>query len=191
VSELNSSQQNRVLITGKSRRENVSVDFGCGSTDHQDPVAVILQPMKRLVLIVTAVLVCAPLAAADLPVVDGVSGAPLVWSEWVAKRGPVAVVVWASWAPGAESVIARYRELADASRDIGLELVVLDVQESLEDGRKALAGTEISWIHDRHGALLKHYRVIDVPSILVVGADGNLKQRLPAKAEALRAGWSG
>ena len=142
-------------------------------------------------MILAAAVLSTPLAAADLPIADGVSGAPLVWSEWVAKRGPVAVVVWASWAPGAESVIRRHRELVDASRDVGLELVVLDVQESLEDGRKALAGTGISWIHDRHGALLKHYRVIDVPSILVVGVDGNLKQRLPATAEALRAGRSG
>jgi len=147
--------------------------------------------MKMLVLMVVAALLCTPVAAADLPVADGVSGAPLVWSEWVAKKGPVAVVVWASWAPGAESVIQLHRELADASRDVGLELVILDVQESLEDGRKALAGTGISWIHDRHGALLKHYRVIDVPSILVVDVDGNLKQRLPATAEALRDGWSG
>jgi hypothetical protein len=147
--------------------------------------------MKTLVVFVTAVLTSLPLAGADLPIADGVSGAPLVWSDWVAKRGPVAVVVWASWAPGAENVIRQHRQLVEASRDAGLELVLLDVQESLEDGRKALAGTEISWIHDRHGALLKHYRVIDVPSILVVDVDGSLRQRLPVAPEALRSWRSG
>jgi hypothetical protein len=39
--------------------------------------------------------------AADPRLVDGVSGAPIAWSDWVAKRGPVAVLVWASWAPDA------------------------------------------------------------------------------------------
>lgn len=155
-----------------------------------EPVAenrsrVILPSMKRPALLVLAVMFAFPAVAADPPVVDGVSGAPLVWSDWVAKRGPVAVLVWASWTPEAGVVVRRYGEFADACRDAGLHLVVLDVQESLEDGRKALAGTGISWIHDRHGALLKHYRVIDVPSVIVIGTDGNLLQRLAATPEAI------
>ena len=39
----------------------------------------------------------------DQPKADGVSGAPIAWTHWVAKRGPVAVLVWASWAPSASS----------------------------------------------------------------------------------------
>lgn len=144
--------------------------------------------MKRLWCFLVAVTFATVVPAADPPIVDGVSGAPLVWSDWVAKRGPVAVLVWASWAPEAKAVIGRHSELAKASRDAGLHLVVLDVQESLEDGRRALAGTGINWIHDRHGALLKLYRVIDVPSMIVVGADGELQRRLAATPEALGVG---
>jgi hypothetical protein len=127
---------------------------------------------------------------ADPRLVDGVSGAPIAWTDWVAKRGPVAVLVWASWAPEAKSAIDGHSSLAKACADAGLHLVVLDVQESLEDGRAALSGREIGWLHDRHGALLKRYRVIEVPSLLVVAADGEPLAKLDATPEAVR-GWSG
>ena len=128
--------------------------------------------------------------AADPLLVDGVSGAPIAWTDWVAKRGPVAVLVWASWAPEAKTTIDGHSRLAKACADAGLHLVVLDVQETLEDGRAALDGREIGWLHDRHGGLLKKYRVIDVPSLLLVAADGEPLAKIDATPEAVR-GWSG
>ncbi len=128
--------------------------------------------------------------AADPRLVDGVSGAPIAWSDWVARRGPVAVLVWASWAPNAGAAIDGHPKLEAACAAAGLHLVVLDVQETLEDGRRALGGRDVGWLHDRHGALLKQYRVIKVPSLLVVSAEGEALARLDAEPEAVRA-WSG
>ena len=113
----------------------------------------------------------APAVAADPPLVDGVSGAPVAWTDWVAKRGPVAVLVWASWAPRAGVVMDRYEEISEACASSKLHLVVLDVQEALEAGRAALGPRGVSWIHDRHGALLKQYHVISVPSLVLVSGD--------------------
>jgi len=129
-------------------------------------------------------------SAADPRLVDGVSGAPIAWTDWVAKRGPVAVLVWASWAPTAEATMDGHAGLAQACADAGLLLVVLDVQESLEDGRAALGGREVGWLHDRHGALLKMFRVIEVPSLLLVAADGRQLAKLDPTPDAVR-GWSG
>ena len=128
--------------------------------------------------------------AADPRLVDGVSGAPIAWTDWVAKRGPVAVLVWASWAPTAEATMDGHSRLATACADAGLHLVVLDVQETLEDGRAALDAREIGWLHDRHGALLKKYRVIEVPSLLLVAADGEPLAKLEATPEEVRS-WGG
>ena len=146
--------------------------------------------MKKVVFVVLATLLATVAVGADPSLDDGVSGAPLVWSDWVAKRGPVAVLVWASWAPEARSVVDDFEAFTIASREAGLHLVLLDVQEPLEDGRSALAGSGIDWIHDRHGDLLKLYRVITVPSVIVVEADGSLRGRLDATPEALRGGVS-
>jgi hypothetical protein len=129
-----------------------------------------------LVLLTSSVV----LSAANPRLVDGVSGAPVEWSDWVSKRGPVAVLVWASWAPDAITTIDRYPALKAACEEKGLNLVLLDVQETLEEGRRALSDREIAWLHDRHGALLKRYRVIDVPSLLIVAADGESLGRLAA-----------
>jgi hypothetical protein len=141
-----------------------------------------------LLLALIFLLAAGPVAAVDPPLADGVSGAPIAWSDWVAKRGPVAVVVWASWAPGAGAVIDSWDLIVKECRESGLHPVVVIVQESLDDGRAELGPREIPWIHDRHGALLKKHRVIRVPSILVVSADGEALAHLDPTAEAI-AGW--
>ena len=147
--------------------------------------------MRRVLPAFAALLLMGVIAAsgADPRLVDGVSGAPIAWTDWVAKRGPVAVLVWASWAPEAEETIEIHAELASACAEKGLHLVVLDVQETLEDGRAALGGREIGWLHDRHGALLKRYIVIEVPSLILVGADGEPLDKLDPTSGAIR-GWS-
>jgi len=146
--------------------------------------------MRRCIALLTAIFLIgtAVASAADPRLVDGVSGAPIAWTDWVAKRGPVAVLVWASWAPDAEAAMERYDALAAACAGAGLHLVVLDVQETLAEGRAALANHDVGWLHDRHGALLKQYRVIEVPSLLLVAADGHHLAKMEATAEAVR-GW--
>jgi hypothetical protein len=89
----------------------------------------------------------------------------------------------------AEATMDEHTSLAEACTEAGLHLVVLDVQESLEDGRAALAGREVGWLHDRHGSLLKMYRVIEVPSLLLVAADGEQLAKLDATADAVSS-WS-
>jgi hypothetical protein len=149
-------------------------------------------PMGRLILLIALTILVGGTTgeAADPRLVDGVSGAPIAWTDWVAKRGPVAVLVWASWAPTADETIERHAEFVQASSESGLQLVVLVVQETLEEGRAALGGRDVGWLHDRHGALLKRYRVIEVPSLLVVAAEGQALGKLEATPEAV-VGWNG
>jgi len=135
-------------------------------------------------------LAAGPVAADDPPLADGVSGAPIAWSDWVGRRGPVAVLVWASWAPGADAVIDRWDEIVKECGSSGLHPVVVDVQEELADARAALGPRGVAWIHDRHGALLKQYRVIKVPLIVVVSAEGEALARLDPTVAAV-AGWRG
>jgi hypothetical protein len=148
--------------------------------------------MRRYATSLTLVLLlgAGTVGAADPRLVDGVSGAPIAWTDWVSKRGPVAVMVWASWAPDAKASMAGYEALAAACADAGLHLVVLDVQETLEEGRAALGPYDVGWLHDRHGGLLKQYRVIDVPSLLLVASGGKALAKIEATPEAIRS-WRG
>jgi hypothetical protein len=143
---------------------------------------------RRYFSILVFLLVASTAVAADPPLVDGISGAPIGWTDWIGKRGPVALLFWASWAPDAKTVIERHGDISKACQAANLTLVVVGVQESLEAGRASLGGERISWIHDRHGALLKRFRVIQVPSLAVVSAEGKALARLAPTAEALE-GW--
>jgi hypothetical protein len=146
---------------------------------------------RRFVPLTLALVVTASIGSgADPRLVDGVSGAPVAWTDWVSKRGPVAVLVWASWTPDAGSALDGYRGLAAACEEKDLHLVIVDVQETLEDARKALANHQGGWLHDRHGVLLKQYRVISVPSLLLVAADGGLLAKMEPSPEAIRS-WGG
>jgi hypothetical protein len=137
------------------------------------------------VLAVTAV----GAAAADLHL-TAADQTPVRWNQWLADRGTCAVLVWASWAPGAEADQRIWSSLERAATERGLPLVVIAVQESFADANRALAGAEVTWLHDRHGAVLKEYRVIEVPSLIVVDGEGTLRARLDPTAEAL-AEWRG
>ena len=145
--------------------------------------------MRRCAALTFMLLLAAgPLAAVDPPLADGISGAPIAWSDVVGKRGPVAVLVWASWAPGAPAVIDGWDEIVKECGLSGLHPVIVDVQETLADARAALGPRGVPWIHDRHGALLKQYRVIKVPSIVVVSAEGEDVAHLDPTVAAV-AGW--
>jgi len=117
-------------------------------------------------------------------------GTPVGWQLWVQRRAPVALVMWASWTPQATQVLDRLPEIAAACRAKGLKLAVIDVQEPMEDGRRALEGSGVEWLGDRHGSVLKRTRVIRVPSLVILAADGSVAARLEATAEAV-SGWSG
>lgn len=116
-------------------------------------------------------------------------GTPVPWDRWLAETAPVAVVVWSSWQPRAPEVLENRAALKAACRAKGLNLVFIDVVEPLEDGRKAFAGTELTWLHDRHGSFLKRCRVVTVPALVILNRKGEVVARLEATAAAVEA-WS-
>lgn len=111
------------------------------------------------------------------------------WSRWLEAEGPAAVLLWASWAPRSDTALARLDELSSTCRSAGLELVVVAVQEPFADAEAVLRRLPVPWLHDRHGELLKLYRVLQLPSLVVVDADGSVAARLEPSPEGIR-GWS-
>lgn len=124
--------------------------------------------------------------AAELTLAEPGGGA-VRWSEWLDANGPAAVLVWASWAPGADGVIDELDQMADAARAQRLGLVVVGVQESAEEAARVLGAAGAPWLHDRHGAILKEYRLIRVPILVVIDRQGEVLARLEPSAAALRA----
>jgi len=114
------------------------------------------------------------------------NGETIVWNDWLADHGSTAVVLWASWLPDDQKMVAGLGEIRRAAADTGLDFVVIALQEPIEASRKALNPTGLDWLHDRHGALLKHLLVYRIPALVVIQRDGTISARLKADPEALR-----
>lgn len=143
--------------------------------------------VMTLLAVVTAV--ASPGEAVDAVVVDR-SGTSLQWTVWLDEHAPVAVICWASWAPGSADVLKELDALEAAAEARGLDLVLVSVQEDLGAAHRALSDISVDWLHDRYGGVLKHHRVVKIPALVIVGADGETAARLEPTAEALRA-WPG
>jgi hypothetical protein len=124
--------------------------------------------------------------AADLIVVQP-DGSPIRWQEWLEANGSAAVLVWSSWLPAGPDALESVTALERAAGEAGLDFVVVGVQESFEDTAARLRPSGVDWLHDRHGSILKEYRLIDLPAVLVVDPAGKALARLKPTAEALRA----
>lgn len=114
-------------------------------------------------------------------------GSTVTWTDWARGRGPCVVVLWASWLPDHQRTTAYLAEIARAAREKGLELVVIALQEPIENSRRTLGSTSHIWLHDRHGASLRHFMVFQVPEIVVVDSFGAVTARLGPETSALRA----
>jgi len=125
-------------------------------------------------------------AAAQGPTLLAPDGTATDWGAWLDSHGRSAVVVWASWAPQAATALAALEGLSAACRDAGLSLVVVAVQEPVEASRTALSDRHVAWLHDRHGAFLKRYRLIRLPTLVIVDRDGKMLSELPVSVESLR-----
>lgn len=107
----------------------------------------------------------------------------------LADRGTAAVVVWASWAPRAPEVLAELEKMSEACRQRGLQLVLVDVQETLDEASEHLRGRKVTWFHDRYGSVLKHFRVISVPALIIVDRDGGVIGRPDSATAAAIVAW--
>jgi hypothetical protein len=148
--------------------------------------------ISALVLAVGAMaaVVALPARAADELLMKDADGNPVRWSEWLDKQAPAAVLVWSSWVPQSRAVAERFPAIQRVCSDRGLTMVVVDVQESYEAASSVLRGRGATWLHDRHGAILKQYRVIQVPALVVMDRNGEIMGRLDPTPEAV-AEWEG
>lgn len=113
-------------------------------------------------------------------------GATIKWNDWLAEHGSGAVVLWASWLPDDEKDLDRLAEIRSVAQKHDLAFVVVALQEPIGASRNALESTDLEWLHDRHGNMLRHLLVYQVPTVVVIDKDGTALARLTADPGALR-----
>jgi hypothetical protein len=129
-----------------------------------------------------------PAAESDLHFAT-TDGSPIRWQDWLDANAPVAVLVLASWVPEGGRTVDSVGSIATTARAEGLSFVIISVQEPFDDAKEMFQTAGVTWFHDRHGAILKEYRIIKLPRIVVVDSTGEVLAQLEPTEEALRS-WN-
>ena len=125
-----------------------------------------------------AALVVAEAAAIGGGDLRSTSGARFSLTELLA-RGPVVLVFWNSWLPGAADFGKLLPEVEAASERSGwLGAVVVFQEESAEAAHKLLGGAgKLPRVLDRRGELLRQFKVTRAPAVLLVEPNGEVRAR--------------
>jgi peroxiredoxin len=85
---------------------------------------------------------------------------------------------WASWCPPCQAETPVLREIATTYRDRGLAIIGIEVQETVEDGRRYAGryGLPYSIGADVSGDIFHLYRVFALPTQFVIDTDGVIRQ---------------
>ncbi len=140
-----------------------------------------------LITAISAVSIAQP---APPPTLLQPDGADVEWKEWLTEHGTTAVVIWGSWLPEDQRDLKRLAEIRRAATAKGLSFVVIAIQEPIAASREILGSSGLPWLHDRHGGMLKHLLIYQVPALEIIHSDGTVLGRLEVDSGALR-GWSG
>ncbi|MFZ5788525.1 MAG: TlpA family protein disulfide reductase [Acidobacteriota bacterium] len=106
-----------------------------------------------------------------------ISGQPIALRELFAG-GPVVLVLWNSWLPDSAEFGPQIVSAAAAARAAEARCVVVVFQDEPEAARGLPDGdAPVLVALDRHGELLRRFKVTRAPAVLVVGADGAVRSR--------------
>lgn len=95
------------------------------------------------------------------------------------SRGPVVLVFWNTWLPGAGEFAKLLPGVEAAAKQHGWPGAVIVFQERhSEVGRDFPAlGDTLPFVFDRRGELLRRFQVTKAPAVLLVGRDGKVRSR--------------
>jgi peroxiredoxin len=107
-------------------------------------------------------------------------GAPIRLAD-LRGRG-VWITFWASWCPPCQQETPVIRELAEEYRERGLEVVAVQVQETVDDGRRYAEryGLRYTIGSDVSGHVFRAYRVFGLPTQFFLDGDGVIRAVVPA-----------
>ncbi len=154
-------------------------------------------PSLRLLALVLAFLLGGGVASCDTGAVPGSGAAPPTGdaapmaSDYSARRlggtetvslhelrgRPVLLTSWATWCVECRTELPAIQRLAETSRDRGLQVIGVNVDEGGDAGPIAFAaqrGLSFPMVHDEHTRYQAAFRAVGVPQTELIGGDGRL-----------------
>lgn len=97
-------------------------------------------------------------------------------SGFIGKR-PVIFFFWTTWCPHCRRQINHLKAEAENIKNAGAELILVNVDESQAQVASFLksSGIPFSSLLDKDGKVAESYKIIGVPTFVIVGGDGIIK----------------
>ena len=116
-------------------------------------------------------------------------GRPLRLEDYRGKA--VWVVFWASWCPPCQAETPVLRDVYDEYRARGLELIAVEIQETVDVGQRYAASYELNYTigADVSGHVFRAWRGYALPTHFFIGPEGTIRQVVSApldRATAVR-----
>ena len=129
----------------------------------------------------------------DLEGVDLLTGQKVALKQFHGKV--VLIDFWATWCPPCIAEIPNAKKVYDKYHKLGFEIISISLDRDKEDCERFVKREKMNWHHifDGGGRLAARYGVRAIPSMYLVGKDGNVvsdnvrgRRLEPAVREALR-----
>ena len=93
------------------------------------------------------------------------------------KGNVVMVNFWASWCVPCRQEMPHLQALYDRYNSLGFELLAVNVESDLDDARKWLEETPVTFpvLFDPKNEVSKQYKVVAMPSTVLIGRDGTMR----------------
>jgi peroxiredoxin len=138
---------------------------------------------KLILLLLVCVLGGAALASAELGTgsvaplfqLKSVAGKPVNLASQLGSKATI-VAFFTSWSQSCQQEIALLQQLAEQNEDGGLKIVGVSFDRKSEELKKFLAESKPTFpvAHDRKLATLKEYRILIIPTLFVLDAEGKI-----------------
>ena len=93
------------------------------------------------------------------------------------KGNVVMVNFWASWCVPCRQEMPHLQALYERYNSLGFELLAVNVETDLDDARKWLEETPVTFpvLFDPKNEVSKQYKVVAMPSTVLIGRDGTMR----------------
>lgn len=97
-------------------------------------------------------------------------------SRFIGKK-PIIFFFWTTWCPHCRAQIHHLKEESDRIKNSGIELILVDIDESKAQVSDFLQGTGAPFnsLLDQDSKVAEMYQIIGVPTFVIVGVDGTIK----------------
>jgi len=97
-------------------------------------------------------------------------------AEFIGKK-PVIFFFWTTWCPHCRQQIKHLKEEETNIRQAGIELILVDIDESREQVSRFLrtSGGAFTSLLDPDAKIAEMYMIVGVPTFIVVGEDGIIR----------------